>query len=593
MSSGKHFDTTGQDLIGAALKSVLRQNPDVSLLEADRVLFRRPDPSTPKVTLLSGGGSGHEPIHGGFVGYAGLDAAVAGALFASPSSNQVTAGLKAIASPKGTLIIVKNYTGDIIHFGLAAERAKARGQNIRMVIVTDDTAVGRKQGGLVGRRGLAGTVLVHKCAGALAAAGADLDAVANLAQAVIDNTATIGASLDHCTIPGRAHNETELLKADQMEIGMGIHNEPGIKHLSPIPTVPDLVSQLLPYILDTSDEDRAFVKFDSSDEIVLLVNNLGGLSALEFGGIVEATVQLLKSKYSIAPVRVYAGPFITALNGEGFSITLLNATKASEAASTSVLDLLDAPCGFVGWNNFVSPESWKTNKFDVIKDSLVQEESGTSSNTASVPVDSKVVEKALSGVVDNLISAEPKITRYDTIAGDGDCGETLKDGALAISKALKDKSIDTSNLFNTVYSLTHIVEESMGGTSGGLYAIFLSALAGEVAKIKGDVSSKEVGKASKAALDALFKYTKARPGHRTLIDALVPFVDALANGDGIKAAASAAEQGAESTKQLEAKFGRASYVSREELASFDNEGGIPDPGAVGVAELAKGIASAF
>jgi dihydroxyacetone kinase len=537
------------------------------------------------VTLLSGGGSGHEPTHAGFVGEGLLDAAVAGTIFASPSTKQIAAGLNAIASEKGTLIVVKNYTGDIIHFGLAAERMKAQGHEVEVVIVGDDVAVGKTQGGLVGRRGLAGTVLVHKIAGAAAEAGKSLKEVAAIARAVVANTVTVGASLDHCNVPGRQF-ETNL-SHEEIEIGMGIHNEPGVHKESPVPSVPDLIASLLPLLLSQEDKERAFVPFAGNDDVILVVNNLGGISNLELSYATEVATNILKEKYNISPARTITGAFITALNGPGFSLTLLNASRARAAVEghPDILGLFDAPARASGWNQHAKTNDW-TGKLHITEEAAVHK----STEKSGVTANPKVFTNMLEAAIENVMKVEPKVTEYDTIAGDGDAGETLVSGGNAIRAALKTGEIRLDDGVNSISDIAEVVESSMGGTSGGIYSIFLSALAQGVR----DSGAKSLNvdtfrRASQQALNSLYAYTKARIGDRTLIDALAPFVHTLSETADFGAAVRAADEGANSTRKLEAKFGRASYVSPEELKKYDGEGGLPDPGAIGLAALLDGL----
>ncbi|KAA8913692.1 hypothetical protein TRICI_003123 [Trichomonascus ciferrii] len=589
--SYKQFDSSG-DIVLPALKGLCRSSPWLSLIESERVVYRTASGANsgyePKVTIVAGGGSGHEPTHAGFVGDGLIDAAVAGTIFASPSTKQIYAGLKAVESPKGSLIIVKNYTGDVIHFGLAAERAKAQGGKNEVIIVQDDVAVGRTQGGLVGRRALAGTVLVHKIAGAAAAKGLELNQVADIARSVVGNLVTIAASLDHCNVPGRQF-ETNL-KADEFEIGMGIHNEPGIKKGSPIPSIPQLVSELLPMLLSQEDSDRAFVPFNKSDDVVLLINNLGGVSNLELSYAAEVTTEQLHEKYGIVPKRTVVGTYITALNGPGFSITLLNASRAG----SNVLELFDAPAKATGWNH----GSTAASDWAPVEKGEVPTTSGPETikheTPSGVKANADLISAMLTAGVQSVMKEEPRITKYDTVAGDGDCGETLNDGGNAILKALKEGSIRLSDGVNGIADIADLVEDSMGGTSGGLYCIFLSALAKGVRDTGSSaLDEKTLATASKAALESLFNYTKARKGDRTLVDALQPFVETLNSGKGFAAAVKAAVDGADSTRKLEAKFGRASYVSKDELKQFDNEGGLPDPGAIGLGALLSGLLSAY
>ena len=254
------------------------------------------------MTLISGGGAGHEPAHAAFVGKGMLSAAVSGNIFASPSVSQIVDTIGAVAGTAGTILIVKNYTGDVFHFHLAAEKARVRwGHRVEVLVVGDDVAVGRERGGKVGRRGLAGTVLVHKILGALAAQGTKLDDLLKVGGRLVDGLATCGVSQGHVHIPGTAFQKEEEA---QVELGMGIHNEPGFQVLSPRPTLDSLLDQMLDLILSTSDSDpdRAFVNFDDKNA-VLLINNLGGTSQLELGAIAHEVVSKL-SEY----IKQYSFP---------------------------------------------------------------------------------------------------------------------------------------------------------------------------------------------------------------------------------------------------------------------------------------------
>ncbi|ODV85308.1 hypothetical protein CANARDRAFT_28573 [[Candida] arabinofermentans NRRL YB-2248] len=606
MSTGKHWNYK-DDLVHSHLKGLCQINPDLRLIDSERVVIAKSSPSS-KVMILSGGGSGHEPLHAGFVGEGCLDVGVAGYIFASPSTKQIYAGLKSKPSDKGTLIVVKNYTGDILHFGLAAERAKAEGLKVELLIVQDDVSVGRTKNGMVGRRGLAGTSLVHKIVGAKSAKDsnkASLKEVFQVGEAVVANLVTIGASLDHCSIPGNRHKEEEsddeeegetkhLLKEDEIEVGMGIHNESGIKRVSPIPTVDDLCAELLEYLLSKDDKERNYVDFESKDDVVLLINNLGGTSVLELIAIQNTVVGLLETKYSIKPVRIYSGSFTTSLDGPGFSITLLNATKAG---GDEILECLDYPTTVPGWTCNTTTQSWSSKTADyIIEAPEIDEGLNTSSLVES---DATIFKAILESGCKKLLTKEPKITLYDTVAGDGDCGETLANGAHAILDLISKDKLALDDGVRALTQITDVVETAMGGTSGGLYSIFISALAKslkekELKDGKYEVTTYNLSIALNDALESLYKYTRARVGDRTLIDALAPFVETfLATKGDLNKANVACNDGAESTRKLKAKFGRASYVGEEEFKQFEAEGGLPDPGAIGLAALIDGFAEAY
>lgn len=588
-----------EDVVKTSIKGVCHGNPHLKLLEEERVVFNA-KPSPNKIAVLSGGGSGHEPLHAGFVGDNLLDVAVCGSVFASPAVKQIVAGLNTVPTEKGAIVIVKNYTGDILHFGLASERAKAANMEVELLIVQDDVAVGRTKNGFVGRRGLAGTALVHKIVGGLAGTDDKIDVkgVAKLGQQVIESLVTIGASLDHVTIPGTsaANNndddddeEKQLLGADEIEIGMGIHNEPGIKRVSPIPTVDQLVEQLLNYLLDPNDKERYYVDFEKDDEVVLLVNNLGSTSNLELYAIQSVVMDKLKSDWGIVPVRVLTGTFTTSLDGPGISITLMNVTKAG---GKRILDLLDLPTNAPAWNSSFSSSDW-SSRGDFIINELPQ----VSQVSSNIKFDPKTIDAIIRGGAKNIIEVEPKVTWYDTVAGDGDCGETLVAGVNGLVKALDDKSLNLTDAVKSLDEITDIVESTMGGTSGGLYSIFISSM-NTYLKAQDDAGKytldvKVMAKALEAGLKGLQRYTKAQVGDRTLMDALIPFVETLSETGDIQKAVKSAHDGAENTRKYKAKFGRASYVGEDEFKQFEKEGGLPDPGAIGLAALLTGFVDAL
>jgi triose/dihydroxyacetone kinase / FAD-AMP lyase (cyclizing) len=288
-----------------------------------------------------------------------LDAAVLGDVFASPNALQVQAGLQLVESPKGILIIVKAYTGDKLNFTLAAERFRfATGQPVRMVVVGDDVSIGRTKSARVGRRGLAGTVLIHKIAGAASVSGCSLDTIVDMADYAIANMGTVGVGLDACSMPGMKRQAR--LQLDEVEIGIGIHNEPGSRRVQPQPTLDALVADMLSAILDPSDVERNYLAStpgSATHEIVLLVNNLGGLSTLEVLAATGEAIYQLNSTYQLSPCRVYSGIYLSALNGPGFSLTILSLPKDSPH-SARILHWLDAPTDALGWTCSIPGTVW-------------------------------------------------------------------------------------------------------------------------------------------------------------------------------------------------------------------------------------------
>lgn len=264
-----------------------------------------------KVALISGGGSGHEPAHGGFVGEGMLDAAVAGPVFTSPTPDQIYEGIKAIATDKGVFMVVKNYTGDVMNFEMAAEMAEMDGIPVKYVVTNDDVAV---QDSLytVGRRGVAGTIFVHKIAGAKAEEGAELEAVQAVAQKVVDNVRTMGMAIKPCTVPAAGKPGFEL-SDDEMEVGIGIHGEPGT-HREPLKSADEIVDMLLEKIL--ADIDYA------DSEVAVLINGAGGTPLMELF-IVNNHVSDVLAANGIKVYKTFVGNYMTSIEMDGLSISLL------------------------------------------------------------------------------------------------------------------------------------------------------------------------------------------------------------------------------------------------------------------------------
>ncbi|KAB8270330.1 Dak1 domain-containing protein [Aspergillus minisclerotigenes] len=586
----KHFFSDPNHLVVTALHSLTLTNPSLAFDPENKIIFRRPDSlKKKKVAIVSGGGSGHEPAFAGFVGQGFLDASVAGTIFASPSAVQIRkAALDCVDNEQGVLIIPMNYTGDVLNFGMAAEKARAAGIKTEFFAINDDAGVGKKKGGKVGRRGIGGGILVLKIVSALAETGASLEEIYRVAQQANSLLATVGSSLEHVHIPGRPASE-DTIPVGEVEVGMGIHNEPGSHRMKF--TLPELVKTMLFQILDHNDPDRAFITREPGDEFVLLINNLGGVSSLELSGITDEVYRQLERDYSIKPVRVIQGTFLTSLNGLGFSASLLKLADNGLGAGKSFLELLDAPAEAVGWSAPIPTSTWdrRTDAPVELKKTKLAEQ-----QPSNVKLDPATIRKVLGAGLRRIIDAEPTVTRYDTIVGDGDCGVGLKRGAEAVLALLEDNfsSLD-EDVVKTVNRIVTIVENTMDGTSGAIYAIFLNALVHglrEQDKGKSTPATAEVwGEALKYSLGALGKYTPAKPGDRTMIDALVPFCATLRDTKDVHAAAKAAQEGTEATKSMKASLGRSVYVGGED----EWVGKVPDPGAYGLSEFFTGLVEAI
>jgi ATP-dependent dihydroxyacetone kinase len=493
----------------------------------------RTDWDKSKVALVSGGGSGHEPAHAGFVGEGMLTAAVCGDVFASPSLDAVLAGILAVTGKAGCLLIVKNYTGDRLNFGLAAERARAFGLKVNMVIVDDDAALPD----LFQQRGLAGTLFVHKIAGALAEAGEGLASVTAAAQRVIAGAATIGMSLDTCSIPGSPKdNRIALGKA---ELGLGIHGEAGVEQVA-YTNARDAMSMVV-------DKLAAII---TDEPMVVLLNNLGGATDLEMAVLAN---ELLNSKIS-SQLKYIIGParLMTSLDMRGFSVSLLPVKDADILA----LNASYAPSAWPGLKTIQNVELMPLP--DGLKPILPL--------ATKHPIRRDFIELCCN----IFIACEADLNALDAKSGDGDTGSTLATAARALICSLDRLPLaDMTQLYRAI-GLE--LSQTMGGSSGILLAIFFAAAGDASASGRDDIG------ALKAGLDRVQEVGGAQVGDRTLVDALLPALDALPAG--LPAAAHAARLAADFTSTIvKAKAGRATYISADQLRGHN------DPGAEAVARL--------
>ncbi|KAI0206991.1 dihydroxyacetone kinase [Astrocystis sublimbata] len=591
--SKRHLYNSLDGLVNKSIRGLIAYNPGLAFDEANRVVYNTEyDRST--VSIISGGGSGHEPAWSGYVGTNLLAASVAGDIFASPSTKQILAGIDAVPSDQGTILVVTNYTGDCLHFGLAAEKANAKGHQCRMIICGDDVSVG-KNGSLVGRRGLAGQTGVLKVMGGASGAGGTLDQVFDLGVAFSQQIVSIAVTLDHCHVPGR--QEHAQSKIDEMEIGTGPHNEPGYKKLSPVPSPEDLVKTILEYLLDETDPLRGYVKFAEGDETFLMVSNFGGMSYLEMGALVNEILDQMEARWKISPVRVVSGFLETSLNAPAFSVSVINATAAARNCAYSVEEIkgfFDARTD-THWESMARSQQKQQRR--ARKDQLVQAPGQHLNHTpvddaTDLKIDPARLDRMLRIACNNLIEAEPELTRYDTVMGDGDCGETLKQGALCLLEALDANKVASNGSVGAVlHELEDILEGKMGGTLGGILGIFFvalrTALVDHFALVKEDGGITKLWAAAvRTALDSLSRYTPAKVGDRTVMDTLIPFAKALDERGSFNDGVDAAVGGAEGTRKLKPKLGRATYVGADEDATHDLP---PDPGAWGAMIVIKGL----
>ncbi|WMJ79205.1 dihydroxyacetone kinase subunit DhaK [Clostridium sp. MB40-C1] len=301
------------EVLNDMLKGMCAAHPEyLKKLENANVVTRVNTPVEGKVALVSGGGSGHEPAHGGYVGYGMLDAAVAGEVFTSPTPDQVYEAIKAVDSGKGTLLVIKNYSGDVMNFEMAKDMAEMEGLNVETVIVNDDVAV-ENSTYTTGRRGIAGTVFVHKIAGSKAETGASLEEVKKVAEKVIANVRSMGMAISPCTVPA-AGKPNFTLGENEMEIGMGIHGEPGT-HREELKTADEITNHLVSKILED-------IKVKEGEEVAVMINGLASTPYMELYIINKKVSEILEEK-GIKVHKTFVGEYMTSLEMAGFSVSIL------------------------------------------------------------------------------------------------------------------------------------------------------------------------------------------------------------------------------------------------------------------------------
>ncbi|MES0064820.1 dihydroxyacetone kinase subunit DhaK [Mesorhizobium sp. M0074] len=541
----KHFFNRRDTIVTEALDGFLGTTGAGDLARLDgypeiKVILRA-DWDKTKVAVISGGGAGHEPAHAGFVGIGMLTAAVSGDIFASPSVEAVLAAIRAVTGPTGCLLIVKNYTGDRLNFGLAAEKARAEGFRVEMVIVADDIALPD----IAQPRGVAGTLFVHKIAGHLSEAGIDLATVAAAARAAAADIVSLGISLSSCSIPGQSHEER--FGADDAELGLGIHGEPGVERIA-VQSAERLVAIM---------SERLAARLDPVSDYALLINNLGSVPPLEM--LLVANAVLASPLAQKVTLTIGPGQLMTALNMNGFSLSLIRLDASREAA-------LRAPVG---------PHAWLPARA-VRQASVVPMAKAAGPNNASKASQDARTDRLVVAVCDRLISLEGALNGLDAKAGDGDTGSTVAAGARSVLGRIA--TLPLADPAATLAAVGDILSASMGGSSGVLLSIFFTAAALALE------SGETLPKALLAGLDRMSFYGGARVGDRTMIDALEPALRALDRGS-LEDAAVAAQRGAEATAAMrKAKAGRSAYIGSQ----LD---GVVDPGAFAVAEVFTALAA--
>lgn len=517
-----------------------------------------------KVSVVIGGGSGHYPAFAGYVGPGLADAAVAGDVFASPSTAAVARVCRHADQGGGILLGFGNYAGDVLNFGVAAERLRAEGIDVRIVPVTDDVASAPADAAAK-RRGIAGDLVVFKIAGAAAEAGMNLDEVERVTRLANDRTVSFGVAFKGCTLPG-ANGPLFTVPHGQMALGLGIHGEPGIKEEAIVPAK-DLAKLLTEKLLAERPA--------GTTKVGVVLNGLGATKYEELFVLWTSVSTLLKDA-GLDVVAPEAGEFVTSLDMQGCSLTLLWLDDELETLWSAACD---TPVLRRGATFATEPT---TDALDDIEGEMVFAPSSEASREAG-----KCVAGLLSGIAMALKDAEEELGRIDAQAGDGDHGQGMRRGSAAALDAANAAVAAGAGGASVLAVAGDAWADRAGGTSGAIWGLLLRSWSNALSDI--DAIEKDAAvKGARLALEGVTRLGRARLGDKTLVDALIPFVETLereaASGKSLpeawSLAADAAKSAADATSALTPKLGRARPLAERSI-------GHPDAGAVSLALVAR------
>ncbi len=519
-----------------------------------------------KVAVVYGGGSGHYPAFAGWVGHGFADGAVCGNIFSSPSGAQAYSVLKAAHRGAGVLMGFGNYAGDVLHFGQAIERLRAEGIDADTLVVTDDIASGTKDE-LEKRRGIAGDLPVFKITSAAAETGLGFEEVKRVFAKANAATRSFGVAFAGCTLPGAA-GPLFTVPDGRMGIGLGIHGEPGVDETA-LGTADEVAQTLVDGLL-------AERPAEAESRVVVIVNGLGATKYEELFVVTGSVVDRL-SAAGIECVDVESGEFVTSLDMAGISLTLV-------WVDDELLGYWDAPCD--------SPAYRKGSVGQVARDdtALNHEAAAVTVSTPGSP-ESQAAATRIVGLLDEVVAmlgdAEEELGKLDAVAGDGDHGIGMLRGARAAAAAARGVAGQGAGANTTLTAAGDAWSDQAGGTSGALWGAMLTAIGSALGDEQTPTTS-SITVALRAALAAVQRLGGAKVGDKTLVDALAPLVAAFDETDGARvdkadAAVTAAEAGAESTRALKARLGRARPLGEKSI-------GVPDPGAVSLARIAAVVA---
>lgn len=566
-----------KDIITECLIGQILSNSNLIYYPENNFIYDKSQLPLNTVKLICGGGSGHEPAHAGFVSPGMLTCAVCGDIFSSPSCANIIKAIEKTYTENGTILIVKNYTGDVINFSMACELFKSQGKKVEMLIVDDDISLTNlnetTENDFNKRRGLSGTVLVYKILGNLSFQGYNFDELILFGKNIIKSLYTIGVSLTTCIPPFSKINKKELMNENEFELGLGIHGEKGKERIK-YNSVDDVIEK----IFNCFENNIKKEIYNEMKDVVIVINNLGSLTDIEMNIIIKCLFEYLfdsnnnKKKFNV--VRIVFGKLMTSLDMKGFSITIFNLNENDfiKNNTNKILFSIDSKINSENWNVIQNPSM---NYINNIKNNIIIESKPEKKIFSEENKNNKTFN-VINELFNFLLTKKEELNTLDKKVGDGDIGTGMFN---AISKSLLNlKYLDFNNdLKNCYKQIADDIGAGFGGTSGPLYMSFILCGLQSIENKESENNIKNYLNALKEGSKMIMKVGKAKVGDRTMIDYLVPMSEMLEKCENIDDLKKVFNDNRlkllEDIKKLKSKRGRSSYLNGQEV-------GLDEPGCV-------------
>ena len=577
---GKYFINSKESIIQDSLIGQCLTNDNIVYYPEYNFIYDKSIIKTNQVRLVCGGGSGHEPAHGGFVLSGMLTCAVCGDIFASPSCANIIKAIEEIYSDSGVIVIVKNYQGDIINFSLACELFKSQNKKVEMIIVDDDISLTNQNEvkdeirQFNKRRGLCGTVLLYKILGALAKQYYTFEEILDYANNIIPSLYTCGVSITTCIPPFTSVDKNDMMKVTEYELGLGIHGEKGKERIE-LKSTNDIIENIFVNCFGKNIDKS---NYDKMKDIVVVINNLGSLTPIEMNIIIKSLFDCLyneKREKKFFVHKIIYGNIMTSLDMKGFSITIfnLNQNEFLEKHKDKILSLIEEPLSRdCGWNIIKNPNDLYNNKIKENVKYIKKEEKKLYNDENS----KSYIYNLLKDLFVYLQSKRDELNDLDKKVGDGDIGTGLYHSMTKVLSNLGFLDLE-EDFKGSIKKIGEDIGAAFGGTSGPLYMSFLLRASDFLEKKFSDNNIKNFVNALKNGTEMIGKVGKAEKGDRTMLDYLINISELFEKVDNVSALKKVFEENdkklLDNAKSLKCKRGRTSYLDGKEI-------GLDEPGCV-------------